>query len=65
VPRLAVSSSALALLAFYFLMRVAVGFWWALGLTVAAALMIALVRFGVALTRAATSPPPRPPPPRE
>jgi Na+-driven multidrug efflux pump len=51
--------SGFALLAVYLVLRIVVGFWWALGLTLAAALVLALLRFVRALTREATSPPPQ------
>jgi hypothetical protein len=51
------SLSGFALLAGYFVLRIFVGFWWALALTVAAALVLALIRFVGALTREGMSPP--------
>jgi hypothetical protein len=50
-PRFGWGFSAFALLVVYFVLRIVVGFWWALALTVAAALVLAVFRFVGALTR--------------
>jgi hypothetical protein len=49
--------SGFVLLALYLVLRIVVGFWWALALTLVAALVLAFIRFVGALTREGMSPP--------
>ena len=52
-------ATGIALLGLYFVLRYFVGFWWAIVLTVGAALVLAVFRLVGAITREETSPPPR------
>jgi hypothetical protein len=52
-------ATGIALLGLYFVLRYFVGFWWAIVLTVATALVLAVFRLVGAITREETSPPPR------
>jgi hypothetical protein len=52
-------TAGIVLLSLYFALRYFAGFRWALALTVAAALVLAFLRFVGAITREETSPPPR------